>query len=99
MARVCALTGKKPQFGNNRSHALNKTRRRFQPNLQSTRLWSEALGRMVRLTLSTHALRSVEHNGGLDPFLLKARDEQLSLEAKRLKKAVKAKQPDASAAA
>lgn len=97
MARVCALTGKKPQFGNNRSHAMNKTRRRFQPNLQSTRLYSESLGQMVRLTLSTHALRSVEHTGGLDAFLIKASDGDLSLAARRLKKAVKAKRAAAAA--
>lgn len=96
MARVCALTGKKPQFGNNRSHAMNKTRRRFQPNLQSTRLYSESLNQMVRLTLSAHALRSVEHVGGLDAFLVKASDGDLSLAARRLKKAVKAKRAAAA---
>lgn len=90
MARVCALTGKKPQFGNNRSHAMNKTRRRYNPNLQSTRLYSETLGRQVRLRVSAHALRSVEHNGGIDAYLLKASVDDLSLDARRLKKQIKA---------
>lgn len=94
MARVCALTGKKPQFGNNRSHAMNKTRRRYNPNLQSTRLWSEALGRQVRLRLSAHALRSVEHTGGLDAFLKKAAADQLTLDARRLKKQIEAATPE-----
>lgn len=90
MARVCALTGKKPQFGNNRSHAMNKTRRRYNPNLQSTRLWSETLGRQIRLRLSAHALRSVEHIGGIDAFLKKASTDQLTLDARRLKKQIEA---------
>lgn len=94
MSRRCELTGKGVQSGNNVSHANNKTRRRFLPNLCNVTLQSETLQRSVRLKVSAHALRSVEHRGGLDAFLLKARDEELSskaLELKRqLKKAVEA---------
>ncbi len=85
MARRCAVTGKGTQFGNNVSHANNKNRRRFQPNLQETSLLSDALGRLVRLRLSTHAIRSIEHRGGIDTFLLTSRDVVLSTEARRLK--------------
>ena len=85
MARRCEVTGKGTQFGNNVSHANNKTRRRFQPNLQETSLLSDALGRMVRLRLSTHAIRSIEHRGGLDAFLLSSRDALLSIDARRIK--------------
>ena len=94
MSRRCELTGKGVQSGNNVRHANNKTRRRFLPNLCNVTLQSETLQRSVRLKISAHALRSVEHRGGLDAFLLKARDEELSskaLELKRqLKKAVEA---------
>ena len=86
MARRCELTGKAVQAGNNVSHANNKTRRRFLPNVQDKTLQSDALGRTVRFKVSTAALRSVEHNGGLDNFLLKARDGNLSLKARRLKR-------------
>jgi large subunit ribosomal protein L28 len=85
MARRCAVTGKGTQFGNNVSHANNKNRRRFQPNLQETSLLSDALGRMVRLRVSTNAIRSIEHRGGIDAFLLSSQDAVLSLEARRLK--------------
>ncbi len=89
MARRCELTGKGVQAGNNVSHAHNKTRRRFLPNVQDVRLMSDALGRSFSLKVSAAALRSVEHNGGLDNFLLKARDEKLSLQARRVKRDVK----------
>ena len=88
MARRCQLTGKGVMTGNNVSHANNKTRRRFLPNIQETALLSDALGRMVRLKLSTNAIRTVEHNGGLDAFLVKAKAADLSQEARRLKKQV-----------
>ncbi|CAO3379939.1 50S ribosomal protein L28 [Azospirillum argentinense] len=88
MARRCSVTGKGTQFGNNVSHANNKTRRRFQPNLQETALLSDALGQMVRLRISTNAIRSIEHKGGLDAFLLDAKDAVLSLEARRLKRRI-----------
>lgn len=89
MARRCALTGKGVQTGNNVSHAHNKTRRRFLPNLQVASLLSEALGTSVRLRLTTAAIRTVEHKGGLDAFLLDAREADLTTDIRRLKKRVK----------
>ncbi len=86
MARRCELTGKAVMTGNNVSHAHNKTRRRFLPNLVNVSLLSDALGRTVRLRVSAHALRSVEHRGGLDAFLLKAKDAELSERALDLKR-------------
>lgn len=88
MARRCELTGKGVMTGNNVSHAHNKTRRRFLPNLCNVTLQSDALGRRCRLRITAYALRSVDHAGGLDAFLMKARDEQLSLRARRLKREV-----------
>lgn len=90
MARRCELTGKGPMVGNNVSHAVNRTRRRFLPNLLNVSLISDALGRTVKLRISANALRSVEHRGGLDAFLLKAVDADLSVNALALKKEVKA---------
>lgn len=91
MSRICELTGKGRQVGNNVSHANNKTKRTFLPNLQNVTLISDALGTGVKLRVSTHGLRSVEHVGGLDNWLLKAGDGQLSLRARRLKRDVKKK--------
>ncbi|MGH6960776.1 MAG: 50S ribosomal protein L28 [Dongiaceae bacterium] len=85
MARRCEITGKGVQYGNNVSHANNKTTRRFLPNLQDTRLMSDALGQQVRLRLTVHAIRSIEHNGGLDAYLLDTPDAKLPAEARRLK--------------
>ncbi|MEM7042865.1 MAG: 50S ribosomal protein L28 [Pseudomonadota bacterium] len=85
MARRCALTGKGVQTGNNVSHANNRTRRRYLPNLQHQRFYSETLGESVRLRVSTQALRTVEKRGGLDGYLLKARNTELSSELRRLK--------------
>ncbi len=92
MSRRCALTGKGVQTGNNVSHAHNKTRRRYLPNLQQVSLMSDALGKSVRLRVSTAAIRTVEHKGGLDAFLLDARDSDLNLEMRRLKKQIKSAQ-------
>lgn len=89
MSRVCELTGKGVMTGNNVSHAHNKTRRRFLPNLTKATLMSETLGRSFSFRLSTHALRSVEHNDGLDNFLLKQRNEKLSAAALKVKKQIK----------
>jgi large subunit ribosomal protein L28 len=86
MSRICELTGKGRQVGHNVSHANNKTKRTFLPNLQNVTLISDALERSVRLRVSTHGLRSVEHNGGLDNWLVKTGDEKLSLRARRLKR-------------
>ena len=98
MSRICELTGKGRQVGNNVSHANNKTKRTFLPNLQNVTLLSDALEQGVRLRVSTHGLRSVEHNGGLDNWLLKTSDEKLSLKARRLKRDVRKKQTAATAA-
>jgi large subunit ribosomal protein L28 len=86
MARRCELTGKGVLTGNNVSHAHNKSRRRFLPNVQQTSLFSESMGRSVRFKVTAYALRSIEHVGGLDAFLLKARDSQLSDNARRFKR-------------
>ena len=88
MARRCELTGKGVLTGNNVSHANNKTRRRFLPNLVNVTLISDALGQSVRLRVSTHALRSVEHRGGLDAFLVKAHDVDLSPRAQLIKRQI-----------
>ncbi|MBS0124611.1 50S ribosomal protein L28 [Thetidibacter halocola] len=88
MSRVCELTGKGPMVGNNVSHANNKTKRRFLPNLNDVTLQSETLGRGVKLRISAHALRSVDHRGGLDKFLAKAKDNELSDRALKVKKEI-----------
>ena len=90
MARRCELTGKGVMTGNNVSHALNRTRRRFLPNLLNVSLISDVLNRTVKLRISANALRSVEHRGGLDSFLVKAHDDELSPNALALKKEVRA---------
>ncbi len=99
MARRCELTGKAVLTGNNVSHAKRRTKRRFLPNLCNVTLQSEALKKRVRLTISAAALRSVEHRGGLDAFLLKAREGELSLKAKRLKREIAKTQSAAQAQA
>ena len=86
MAKICELSGKKVMAGNNVSHANNRTRRRFLPNLCNVSLVSEKLNQTIRFKISANTLRSVEHNGGLDNFLLKAKEKSLSPKAKRLKK-------------
>ena len=86
MSRVCELTGKGPMTGNNVSHAHNRTRRRFLPNLNDVTLVSEALGKTFKLRISASALRTVDHRGGLDAFLAKAKDEELSAKALKIKK-------------
>lgn len=90
MARRCELTGKGVMTGNTVSHALNRTRRRFLPNLCDVTLISETLDRSVKLRISAAALRTVEHRGGLDAFLLKAKDEELSTRARGIKKEIRA---------
>ncbi|MEP0321880.1 50S ribosomal protein L28 [Bauldia litoralis] len=99
MARRCELTGKAVLAGNNVSHANNKTRRRFLPNLNHVTLLSDALGQKVRLKISTNALRSVEHRGGLDKFLLASRDTDLSINARRIKRLVEKRVAASEAAA
>ena len=98
MARRCELTGKAVLTGNNVSHANNKSRRRFLPNLSQVTLISDSLGQRVRLRITSHALRSVEHRGGLDKFLLAARDSELSLNARRLKRQIEKRVANVAAA-
>lgn len=88
MPRRCAITGKGVLFGNRVSHANNKTRRRFQPNLQRVGLLSDALGQRVRIRVSTNALRTIEHNGGLDAYLMSQSDSCLPSEAVKLKRRI-----------
>lgn len=88
MARRCIITGKGVQAGNNVSHSNRRTRRRFLPNIQAASLYSDALGSAVRLKLSTQGLRTVEHNGGIDAFLLGTADAKLSTAARRLKRRI-----------
>jgi large subunit ribosomal protein L28 len=98
MSRICELTGKGRLVGNNVSHANNKTKRTFLPNLQHVTLISDTLGRGVKLRVSMSGLRSVEHVGGLDNWLLKTSDEKLSLAARRLKREIAKKQGETAAA-
>ena len=86
MSRRCELTGKSPMVGHNVSHANNKTKRRFLPNLNDVSLTSEALGQTHRFRISAAALRTVDHRGGLDAFLAKAPDAELSPKALKLKR-------------
>ncbi len=88
MTRRCELTGKLPLSGQLRSHAENKSKRKFRPNLCDVTLISDALGRRFRLRVSAHALKSVEHRGGLDAFLLKAGDEGLSERCLKMKREI-----------
>lgn len=88
MSRRCELTGKGPMSGNNVSHAKNRTRRRFLPNLNDVTLQSEMLGRGIKMKISAAALRSVDHRGGLDAFLAKAKDEELSASVLKVKKEI-----------
>ncbi|WP_127900928.1 50S ribosomal protein L28 [Solirhodobacter olei] len=88
MSRVCELSGKGPATGNNVSHAHNKTRRRFLPNLNDVTLSSDVLGQSFKLRISASALRTVDHRGGLDAYLAKAKDEELSPKALKIKKEI-----------
>ena len=102
MTRQCELTGKLPMSGNLRSHAENKTRRVFRPNLCTVTLISDALKRSFRLKVSAHGLKSVEHRGGLDAYLMKAKADELSPRCQKLKRDIvkaKAEAEKATAAA
>ena len=88
MPRRCALSGKAVQYGNNVSHANNKTRRRFMSNLQVASVLSDALGHSVRLRLTPRGIKTIEHNGGIDAYLLGTNDSKLSPEMKVLKRRV-----------
>lgn len=89
MSRRCMVSGKGPLVGNNVSHANNKTKRRFLPNLQDTTLLSDVLGRSVRVRISTNGLKTVEHSGGLDAWLVKTASAKLTKEMRRLKDQVR----------
>jgi large subunit ribosomal protein L28 len=99
MSRRCEITGKGVLSGNNVSHANNKTRRRFLPNLQETTLLSDILGADVKLRMSTRGIRTVEHNGGIDAFLLTTNNSKLPEEAKVLKRRILRAQAKKQAAA
>lgn len=91
MSRVCELTGKSVMTGNNVSHAKNRTRRRFLPNLVNVTLISDLLGRSLSFRVATSSLRSVEHNGGIDKFLAKAKPAGLSSKALKIKREIEKK--------
>ena len=97
MSWRCELSGKTHQVGHKVSHSNIKTKRRFLPNLLNVTLMSDALGRSVRLRVSAHALKSVDHRGGLDAYLISARDGDLSPRALELKRQIKKKRPTAAA--
>ncbi len=102
MARRCGITGKGVLTGNNVSHANNKTRRRFLPNMQETSFFSDVLATSVRIRVSTNGIRTIEHNGGLDAFLLGTPNRKLPLEAQAIKRRIaraQAKKADAAGAA
>jgi large subunit ribosomal protein L28 len=96
MSRRCDLTGKKAQTGHKVSHSNRKTKRRFLPNLCNVTMISDALGRAVRLRVSASALRSVDHRGGLDAFLMKAKDVELAPRVLELKRQIEKKRAAAS---
>jgi large subunit ribosomal protein L28 len=95
MARRCGITGKNVMRGHNVSHANNKSNRTFMPNLQHASLLSDALGRLVRVRVTAAALRTIEHNGGIDGYLTKARAIRLSPEFQRLKRQIEKKRATA----
>jgi large subunit ribosomal protein L28 len=99
MSRRCDLTGKTAQVGHKVSHSNIKTKRRFLPNLLNVILISDALGRSVRLRVSANALRTVDHRGGLDAFLIKAKDDDLSNKALELKRRIRKAREQAAVAA
>jgi large subunit ribosomal protein L28 len=99
MSRRCEITGKGVLSGNNVSHANNKTRRRFLPNLQESSMLSDILGLSVTMRLSTRAIRTVEHNGGIDAFLLGTPNRRLAPEAQALKRRIEKAQAKRQAAA
>ena len=96
MSRRCDLTGKMALTGHKVSHSNRKTKRRFLPNLCNVTMISDTLGRSVRLRVSANALRSVDHRGGLDAFLIKAKDEELAPKALELKRQIKKKRAAAA---
>ena len=98
MSKQCAFCGKKPQTGNYVSHSNIKTKRRFLPSLKTVKVTSDTLGQTFSLRISNAALRTLDYKGGLDAFIVKARDEQLSTTAQRIKRQIKAKLAEQAAA-
>ena len=86
MVKKCDITKVKPMTGNNVSHAVNKTKRRFLPNLQNTSFFSEILGKKIKLKVTSKGIKTVEKNGGIDKFLLNSKNSKLNAETKKLKK-------------
>ena len=97
MSRRCELSGKNRQIGHKVSHSNRKTKRRFQPNLLNVTLMSDVLGRSVKMRVSAHAFKTVDHRGGLDAYLMKASDAELSKQALDLKRQIKKKRAEAAA--
>ena len=98
MSRVCELTGKGPLVGNNVSHAKNRTKRRYLPNLQRVTLMSESLGRTYRMRISASALRTIDHRGGFDAYLEKTPDSRLSDRARRIKRELASRKAETASA-
>ena len=96
MSRRCDLTGKGPQSGHRVSHSNRKTKRRFLPNLLNVSMISDALGRTIKLRVSANAIKTVDHRGGLDAFLVKAKNEELSPQMREIKREIRKKQTAAS---
>ena len=86
MVKKCDITNVKPMTGNNVSHAVNKTKRRFFPNLQNTSFFSEILGKNIKLKVTSRGIKTVEKNGGIDKFLLNSKNSKLNTETRKLKK-------------
>ena len=93
MVKKCDITNVKPMTGNNVSHAVNKTKRRFFPNLQNTSFFSEILGKNIKLKVTSKGIKTVEKNGGIDKFLLNSKNSKLNTETRKLKKILTSKTP------
>ena len=93
MVKKCDITNVKPMTGNNVSHAVNKTKRRFFPNLQNTSFFSEILGKNIKLKVTSKGIKTVEKNGGIDKFLLNSKNSKLNTETRKLKKILASKTP------
>ena len=89
MTKRCSITNKKPMFGHNVSKAINKTKRKFLPNLQNISFFSEKLNKMVKMKVSTRGIKSVEHNGGIDNYILNLKNKHHTKETLNLKKVIK----------
>lgn len=97
MTRQCVVTGKKPMSGNNVSHANNRTKRRFMPNLQTMRFFSDKLKKFFRLRVTVNGMRTIEHNGGLDGFVMSKAPTKLSPELRKIRKEIEASEVSAAA--